>query len=753
MSISRKQIISPSYISGRIMRVDSNGILVNSLLFDDELGLGIGTTTPNGVALLDIVSSEKGVMLPRMTTAQRNAITVGASTASLLIYNTSTNQYNYYDGSAWQSFGGFGGTLTTDFIPKANSSTSLGDSVIKQLSSTEIQFGQSGTDMFISSGVSSNIIEWDKAGNNNVMYLRGNSASPNDIFFAVLYNSVANQKQFYFTPSTGVSKFSFEYDGTDSEIEFQNSGTGLFSIDWEVISFGNTTQFFHIEQDSVKIGGTPPADTSALVDISSTTQGFLVPRMTTAQKNAIGTPATSLLVFDTTLNTYNFYDGVSWVSLGGGSGWSLSGNTLTGGVTTPNEFLGSTSNHDLIFRSNNIEHLRVSTGGTTTLTNSAGAGSETLILEEGSNPYMMFKTGATDRWELGRDTGGFYINGQPSTATEIALRISEGSNPKIRLADAVNSTDTSVAVRLRSYGNTSSTFSFKSENNNGDPILLVRDDNRVGINQVGASISATLHVLSESGDSPLRIDTNSTNNMLFVDGVNDAVGINTSSVSSVVGTFGSAALDQYRFELFRGTYGAGMFINNGLFTVKGSNATLKDYGFHSTIEAFSNGSDGGFSSLSNKTGTGDGAVSTALMCAALNSANNQRFQWHLGGAWISDTAGSETAYLKFNVTGSGVGGGGSANEVARLTGESNFGLNVMTFGTNASGVFALKNGGEPTTSPTDTIQIFSKDSSDSLSTLGLRLEQAVEAIGTFTASHKIKVWLNGVEYWLQLDAV
>ena len=37
--------------------------------------------------------------------------------------------------------------------------------------------------------------------------------------------------------------------------------------------------------------------------------------------------------------------------------------------------------------------------------------------------------------------------------------------------------------------------------------------------------------------------------------------------------------------------------------------------------------------------------------------------------------------------------------------------------------------------------------------LGLFLEQAVEAIGTFTASHKIKVKINGTEYWLQLDAV
>lgn len=42
--------------------------------------------------------------------------------------------------------------------------------------------------------------------------------------------------------------------------------------------------------------------TSAQLDVSSTTKGFLPPRMTTTQKNAIASPANGLVVFDTTLN-------------------------------------------------------------------------------------------------------------------------------------------------------------------------------------------------------------------------------------------------------------------------------------------------------------------------------------------------------------------------------------------------------------------------------------------------------------------
>lgn len=57
--------------------------------------------------------------------------------------------------------------------------------------------------------------------------------------------------------------------------------------------------------------------------------------------------------------------------------------------------------------------------------------------------------------------------------------------------------------------------------------------------------------------------------------------------------------------------------------------------------------------------------------------------------------------------------------------------------------------------PTDAIRISSKVSTDSgtPNTLHLRTEQAVEDIGTFTESHKLRVWINNVEYHISLDAV
>ena len=66
----------------------------------------------------------------------------------------------------------------------------------------------------------------------------------------------------------------------------------------------------------VGIGTTTPSSTSIL-DITSTTQGLLAPRMTTVQRNAITTPANSLLVYDIDLKSFYYYDtpGTSWIKI------------------------------------------------------------------------------------------------------------------------------------------------------------------------------------------------------------------------------------------------------------------------------------------------------------------------------------------------------------------------------------------------------------------------------------------------------
>lgn len=67
-------------------------------------------------------------------------------------------------------------------------------------------------------------------------------------------------------------------------------------------------------------------DAKAVLSIDSTTKGFLPPRLTTAQQNAIVSPTTGLLVYNTSLNQITVYDGTTWQPLAiSGGGTILSG--------------------------------------------------------------------------------------------------------------------------------------------------------------------------------------------------------------------------------------------------------------------------------------------------------------------------------------------------------------------------------------------------------------------------------------------
>lgn len=79
-------------------------LLVLSLLFvatNAMAQIGIGTITPDSSSILEILSTDKGVLLPRLTTIQRDAIETPAT--SLIIFNTTTLAFNYYS-SGWKDF-------------------------------------------------------------------------------------------------------------------------------------------------------------------------------------------------------------------------------------------------------------------------------------------------------------------------------------------------------------------------------------------------------------------------------------------------------------------------------------------------------------------------------------------------------------------------------------------------------------------------------------------------------------------------
>ena len=109
--------------------------------------------------------------------------------------------------------------------------------------------------------------------------------------------------------------------------------------------------------------------------------GMLIPRMTMAERDAIVSPATGLILFQTD-NTGGFYynsgtpEAPLWMPVGSTSGWGTTGN---GGLTTGINFLGTTDDVPLMFKVNNqlagkIESFNTALGLNAMYANTTGSG-------------------------------------------------------------------------------------------------------------------------------------------------------------------------------------------------------------------------------------------------------------------------------------------------------------------------------------------------------------------------------------------
>lgn len=76
--------------------------------------MGIGTTTPDNSSMLDIRSTSKGFLAPRMTTAQRNAIISPAN--GLVVYDTDLSSLYFFNGTVWSAIGSQGGATRTNYV-------------------------------------------------------------------------------------------------------------------------------------------------------------------------------------------------------------------------------------------------------------------------------------------------------------------------------------------------------------------------------------------------------------------------------------------------------------------------------------------------------------------------------------------------------------------------------------------------------------------------------------------------------------
>ncbi len=90
----------------------------STIFFVKAQNVGIGTNSPNSSAALDIKSSNRGLLIPRLTTTQRNGISNPAT--ALLVFDTDKGSIMFYDGGSWRALS-FADETKTD--PQGRSST------------------------------------------------------------------------------------------------------------------------------------------------------------------------------------------------------------------------------------------------------------------------------------------------------------------------------------------------------------------------------------------------------------------------------------------------------------------------------------------------------------------------------------------------------------------------------------------------------------------------------------------------------
>jgi len=255
-------------------------LMTSAMLGVTQVAVNTDGSAADNSAMLDVKSTSKGMLVPRMTAGQRNAISNPAT--GLLIFCTDNNQYYSNKGTP-----------------------------------------ASPTWMMVSS-------QWISNGS-NIYFSGGNVAiGTNDPPAQKLHVSgkivaeVGSMTSAYY-------RFG---DGTEN--------TGLSSPNFNTLAFiNNGVQSGHFDASGrLRIGTGTPAS-SAQLDVSSTSRGFLPPRMTNAQMNAIASPQAGLIVYNTSLKTLFWYDGTAWKTMTMNNDGESCGTISYGGQTYNTVIIGS----------------------------------------------------------------------------------------------------------------------------------------------------------------------------------------------------------------------------------------------------------------------------------------------------------------------------------------------------------------------------------------------------------------------------
>ena len=269
---------------------------------------GIGTASPDASAIMDLTSSDRGFLPPRMDTTARNAISSPAE--GLIVYNSTSNTVDYYDGSAWTSFASTAGSVST--------AGSEGD----------LQFNSSG-ELGAVSGLNFNVASGTLSVD-SIVNIGGTTGAAAPVGAVAVGSGGSGSSSF-----VGLTDSPATYSGAGSQVVAVNSGaTGLEFVDADTLGVWSENVSGYIEYNSalgsMKVASiTGAAAPSGAVAVSNATS--LVALTDTNISSAISGQILS-------------YDGSNWINVDGGSAglWSSgSGDSIFYNSGSPRVGIGN----------------------------------------------------------------------------------------------------------------------------------------------------------------------------------------------------------------------------------------------------------------------------------------------------------------------------------------------------------------------------------------------------------------------------
>jgi len=294
-------VTSPSGVSGAIQFSNGSAFAsdASNLFWDDTNNrLGVGTNAPTATAhFRGIGTSSATTSLLIQNSAGNSALQVRDDNNVFVINNNSDAVFNVSNGS---NFG-------LSIFGFQNSP------VIGSFSS--IAFGQYGTSK--TQGALTSTTMFVDVANRNVGI---GTTSPSARTHIVGSGSTSATTSLLVQNSAGTELFRV-YDNTGivgAGARFGDVIVGNYVFNGtniREISVNANALVMQATQGTGVVMGTTTLDASAFLQVNSTTRGFLPPRMTTTQKNAIASPAAGLVVYDSTTNKLCCYNGSTWNDL------------------------------------------------------------------------------------------------------------------------------------------------------------------------------------------------------------------------------------------------------------------------------------------------------------------------------------------------------------------------------------------------------------------------------------------------------